>query len=71
MKYLLQIQNERLISQEIPGRWLVASYVSLLFAAWDEIIMGELGTVQASRLIVHSWLQGAGTSSDKRQIELR
>ena len=71
MKYLLQIQNERMISQEIPGRWLVASYVSLLFAAWDEIIMGELGAVQASRLIVHSWLQGAGTSSDKRQIELR
>jgi hypothetical protein len=30
----------------------------LLFAAWDEIVAGELGQVQAARLVVDTWLSG-------------
>lgn len=58
--YLIQLQQEGILSKEIPHRWLVASFVSLLFAAWDEVSLGELGSLQASRLVVHSWLRGAG-----------
>jgi len=31
----------------------------LLFAAWDEISEGEMGTAQAARLVVESWMTGA------------
>lgn len=63
-RYLVQLQQEGILSKEIPQRWLVASYISLLFAAWDEVSLGELGSVQASRLVVHSWLRGAGQTSN-------
>lgn len=58
--YFKQLQQEGILSKEIPHRWLVASYIGLLFAAWDEVALGELGSVQASRLVVHCWLRGAG-----------
>ena len=58
--YLIQLQQVGILSKEIPHRWLVASYISLLFAAWDEVSLGELGSLQASRLVVHTWLRGAG-----------
>lgn len=44
-----------------PARWLVASYIGLLFASWDEVSHGELGTKQAARLVVDTWLSGAST----------
>lgn len=59
-RYLIQLQQEGVLSKELPHRWLVASFISLLFAAWDEVSLGELGSRQASRLVVHSWLRGAG-----------
>lgn len=43
-----------------PARWLVVSYIGLLFAAWDEIAAEEMGSAQAARLIVQTWLAGAG-----------
>lgn len=57
--YLLKAQKQGLISKDIPTKWLVASYISLLFGAWDEISQGELGPVHATRLVVSSWLNGA------------
>ncbi len=39
---------------------MTASYIGLLFAAWDEIAEGELGAEQAARLVVQTWLAGAG-----------
>lgn len=68
--YLFKLQNEGHINRDIPGRWLVASYVGLLFAAWDEITLGELGTTQACRLVVHSLLRGAEPTSSQRQVGL-
>lgn len=52
-------QAHGLLRTDQPVRWLVASYVGLLFAAWDEIAEGELGHVQASRLIIDTWMSGA------------
>lgn len=46
------------LRSEIPIRWLVSSYVSLLFGAWDEIAVGELGQAHAARLVVDTWLSG-------------
>lgn len=52
-------QGHGLLRADQPARWLVASYVGLLFAAWDEIAEGELGQAQASRLVVETWMSGA------------
>lgn len=57
--YIGQAQSRGLLRGDQPARWLLASYVGLLFAAWDEISEGELGQAQASRLIVETWLSGA------------
>ncbi len=46
------------LRSDLSVRWLVSSYVSLLFAAWDEIAVGELGSAQAARLVVDTWLSG-------------
>ena len=62
--YFMQLKNEGILNNEIPNRWLVASYISLLFAAWDEVSLGELGSVQASRLVVQSWLRVAGHTTN-------
>lgn len=43
---------------DLSVRWLVTSYVSLLFGAWDEIALGELGPMQAARQVVDTWLFG-------------
>ena len=56
--YIAQIQAQGLLRVDQPARWLVASYIGLLFAAWDEIVAGELGQVQAARLVVDTWLSG-------------
>lgn len=56
--YIGRAQAEGKLRADQPARWLVASYIGLLFAAWDEIVAGELGQVQAARLVVDSWLSG-------------
>ena len=57
--YIASSQACGLLRSDQPTRWLTASYVGLLFAAWDEISEGELGQAQASRLIVETWMSGA------------
>lgn len=57
------LQSTGRLRADQPARWLVASYVGLLFAAWDEIAAGEMGVVQASRLVTQTWLSGAGYRS--------
>ena len=57
--YMAHAQAWGLVRADHPARWLVASYIGLLFAAWDEIAEGELGHAQASRLIIETWLSGA------------
>jgi len=57
--YIATAQAFVLLRGDQPARWLVASYIGLLFAAWDEISQGELGTEQAARLVVDTWLSGA------------
>ncbi len=57
--YIGTAQAYGLLRGDHPARWLVASYVGLLFAAWDEISEGEMGTAQAARLVVESWMTGA------------
>jgi AcrR family transcriptional regulator len=57
--YIGRAQSRGLLRGDQPARWLVASYVGLLFAAWDEISEGELGQAQASRLIIETWMSGA------------
>ncbi len=56
--YIVQTQAQGLLRGDQPARWLVGSYIGLLFAAWDEIFAGELGHVQAARLVVDTWLSG-------------
>ena len=57
--YIGTAQAYGLLRGDYSTRWLTASYIGLLFAAWDEVFQGELGTAQAARLVVHSWLSGA------------
>jgi AcrR family transcriptional regulator len=57
--YIATAQAVGRLRADQPARWLVASYIGLLFAAWDEISEGELGATQAARLIVDTWLSGA------------
>ena len=54
---LLQVRGR--LRQNQPARWLAASYIGLLFAAWDEIQSGEVGPAQAARLVTETWLTGA------------
>ena len=56
--YVAKAQSQGQLRNDLPTRWLIASYVGLLFAAWDEIAEGELGPSQAARLIVDTWLSG-------------
>lgn len=56
--YVAGAQTQGQIRSDLPKRWLVASYIGLLFAAWDEIAEGELEPSQAARLIVDMWLTG-------------
>ena len=63
--YFGTAQHYSLLRNDQPVRWLVAAYVGLLFAAWDEIAIGELGKAQASRLIVQTWLDSAKLSNSK------
>jgi AcrR family transcriptional regulator len=62
--YLATLQVEDRLRRDHPVRWLIASYIGLLFAAWDEIAEGELGTAQAARLVVQTWLGGCGYASE-------
>jgi AcrR family transcriptional regulator len=57
--YIATLQAHGRLRQDHPYRWLTASYIGLLFAAWDEIESGEIGPVQAARLITQTWLAGA------------
>jgi len=57
--YIGEAQAHGLLRGDQPARWLVASYIGLLFAAWDEVGQGELGATQAARLVVESWMSGA------------
>lgn len=61
--YMAEAQTQGLLRKEIPIRWLVTSYLSLLFGAWDEISLGELGPAQAARFVVLTWIQGAGQTA--------
>lgn len=56
--YVHKVQAQGMVRADQPARWLVASYVGLLFAAWDEIAEGETGRAQAARLVVQTWLAG-------------
>jgi hypothetical protein len=56
--YVAKSQSQGQLRSDLPMRWLIASYIGLLFAAWDEIAEGELGSAQAARLIVDTWLSG-------------
>ena len=58
--YMATLQASGRLRQDLPPRWLVASYIGLLFAAWDEIEAGEVGPAHAARLITQTWLAGAG-----------
>jgi AcrR family transcriptional regulator len=64
--YMATAQAHGLLRTDQPPRWLVASYIGLLFAAWDEISAGELGATQAARFIVDTWLSGASPKSLSR-----
>lgn len=57
--YISRAQARGLLRVDQPARWLVAAYVGLLFAAWDELAEGELGQAQASRLVIETWMSGA------------
>lgn len=58
--YIATLQADGRLRRDHPHRWLVASYIGLLLAAWDEMESGEIGPVQAARLITQTWLASAG-----------
>jgi len=58
--YIATLQATGRVRSDQPFRWMTASYIGLLFAAWDEIAEGELGAEQAASLVVQTWLAGAG-----------
>lgn len=57
--YVHNVQAHGMVRSDQPARWLVASYIGLLFAAWDELVNGENGSAQAARLVVQTWLAGS------------
>ena len=57
--YIGTAQAYGLLRGDHSVRWLTFSYMGLLFVAWDEVFQGELGTTEAARLVVYSWLSGA------------
>jgi AcrR family transcriptional regulator len=57
--YFAAAQSRGRLRSDLSIRWLVSSYMSLLFGAWDEIAVGELGPAQAARLVVDTWLSGS------------
>ncbi|HEV8025740.1 MAG TPA: hypothetical protein VGP37_12750, partial [Candidatus Nanopelagicales bacterium] len=63
--YIATLPGEDRLRRDQPSRWLIAAYIGLLFAAWDEIAEGELGTAQAARLVVQTWLAGCGYSASE------
>ena len=57
--YFFRAQSAARLRRDQPLRWLVASYIGLLIAAWDEVGAGELGSAQAARLVVDTWMSAA------------
>jgi len=57
--YFFRAQSAARLRKDQPLRWLVASYIGLLIAAWDEVEAGELGSAKAARLIVDTWMSAA------------
>ena len=62
--YVHMAQALGMLRADQPARWLTASYIGLLFAAWDEVAKGELGTAQAARLVVQTWSAGCVYAPD-------
>jgi len=61
--YFGTLQAVGRLRRDLPARWLTASYIGLLFAAWDEMASGEIGSAHAARLVTDTWLAGAGSST--------
>ena len=57
--YFGQLQAHGHVRTDHPVRWLTASYVGLLFAAWDEVAEGKQEISRAAQLVVQTWLSGA------------
>lgn len=57
--YMGLLQSAGHLRADQPTRWLVAAYLGLVFAAWDEVSVGALGQEDAVSLVVGTWLTGS------------
>lgn len=59
MEFFLQGQRAGVFRVDLPTRWLLKTYDSLLFAVMDAAQRGEIGTVDMVAMIDKTFLNGA------------
>ena len=57
--YFAACQELGTLRRDLPVTWLVETLVYLVYAGWDQVELGELGLVQAGRMVTDMWLAGA------------
>lgn len=60
--YVEICQRKGILRPDHPATWLTWSLIYLMFAAWDAVSSGELGSVPAARMVAQSWVSGAAVS---------
>lgn len=53
-----------LIAARVPEEWVVASLNALVYAAWEQIAMGQLASKAAPELVVGTVLDGLGRARE-------
>lgn len=59
-------QARGLLNSGMPAHWIITVMYNLLFVAWQEIQKGNLAKNDAPQLLVHTVIQGFGSSTGQR-----
>jgi AcrR family transcriptional regulator len=64
--YFATCQDRGTLRRDLPAAWLVETLVYVIYAGWDQVELGELGPVQAMRMVSDMWLAGAQARPEHR-----
>jgi AcrR family transcriptional regulator len=59
-----RLRQAGLVRGDLPDAWMFASLEALLYAAWNAVHLGIVARNDAPRLVLTSFLHGAGCSGD-------
>lgn len=59
-----RLRQAGVLRADLPDAWQFASLQALLYAAWDAVHFGTVARNDAPRLVLSSFLRGAGRSGD-------